>query len=90
MPGLKERAKTLVELADGAAFLFAERPLSLDEKAAALLADAARPVLAGAQGGARGRRRSMDGRGAGGGGARLCDGREGSSSVRWRSRCALR
>ena len=27
MPGLKERAKTLVELADGAAFLFAERPL---------------------------------------------------------------
>ena len=35
--GLKERAKTLVELADGAAFLFAERPLPLDEKAAALL-----------------------------------------------------
>ena len=28
MPGLKERAKTLVELADGAAFLFAERPLA--------------------------------------------------------------
>ena len=27
MPGLKERAKTLVELVDGAAFLFAERPL---------------------------------------------------------------
>ena len=37
MPGLKERAKTLVELADGAAFLFAERPLPIDEKAAALL-----------------------------------------------------
>jgi glutamyl-tRNA synthetase len=37
MPGLKERAKTLVELADGAAFLFAERPLAADEKAKALL-----------------------------------------------------
>jgi glutamyl-tRNA synthetase len=48
LPGLKERAKTLVELADGAAFLFAERPLPLDEKAKALLGDAARPVLAGA------------------------------------------
>ena len=48
MPGLKERAKTLVELADGAAFLFAERPLVPDEKAAALLGDAAKPVLAGA------------------------------------------
>jgi glutamyl-tRNA synthetase len=37
MPGLKERAKTLVELLDGAKFLFAQRPLALDEKAAALL-----------------------------------------------------
>ena len=37
MPGLKERAKTLVELADGAAFLFATRPLPVDEKAKALL-----------------------------------------------------
>ena len=48
LPGLKERAKTLVELADGAAFLFAERPLALDDKAAALLTDAAREVLRGA------------------------------------------
>ncbi|MBX3568299.1 MAG: glutamate--tRNA ligase [Rhizobiaceae bacterium] len=48
MPGLKERAKTLVELADGAAFLFASRPLALDDKAAALLGEGARPVLAGA------------------------------------------
>jgi glutamyl-tRNA synthetase len=45
MPGLKERAKTLVELADGAAFLFAERPLVADEKAAALLAGPAREIL---------------------------------------------
>jgi hypothetical protein len=37
MPGLKERAKTLVELMDGARFLFAQRPLALDEKAAGLL-----------------------------------------------------
>jgi glutamyl-tRNA synthetase len=48
MPGLKERAKTLVELADGAAFLFAERPLAMDEKAAALLGEKPRTVLAGA------------------------------------------
>ena len=39
MPGLKDRAKTLVDLIDGAAFLFAKRPLLIDEKAAALLAD---------------------------------------------------
>ncbi len=49
MPGLKERAKTLVELADGAAFLFAERPLPLDEKAAAVLGEPARAILKGAK-----------------------------------------
>ena len=49
MPGLKERAKTLVELADGAAFLFAERPIAADEKAAALLhADCSKAILRGA------------------------------------------
>ncbi|CAI2934570.1 Glutamate--tRNA ligase 1 [Aminobacter niigataensis] len=48
MPGLKERAKTLIELADGAGFLFAKRPLPLDEKAAALLAGPAKDVLKGA------------------------------------------
>ncbi|TIP74975.1 MAG: glutamate--tRNA ligase [Mesorhizobium sp.] len=48
LPGLKERAKTLVELADGAAFLFAERPLPIDEKAAALLSGEAREILRGA------------------------------------------
>ncbi|WP_036260532.1 glutamate--tRNA ligase [Methylocapsa aurea] len=37
MPGLKERAKTLIELLDGAAFLFAQRPLAVDAKAAAIL-----------------------------------------------------
>ncbi len=37
MPGLKERAKTLIELVDGAYFIFADRPLELEPKAAALL-----------------------------------------------------
>ena len=45
MPGLKERAKTLVELLDNAEFLFAERPLPLEEKAAALLTPEARGHL---------------------------------------------
>ncbi len=48
LPGLKERAKTLVELADGAGFLFVERPLPIDEKAALLLNDDARKILRGA------------------------------------------
>ena len=46
MPGLKERAKTLLELIDNAAFLFASRPLTPDEKAAALLDDAGKTALA--------------------------------------------
>ena len=37
MPGLKDRAKTLQELIDGAAYLFALRPLKLEDKAAKLL-----------------------------------------------------
>jgi glutamyl-tRNA synthetase len=49
MPGLKERAKTLVELAESAYYLYAQRPLSLDEKAKALLDADARKVLAGAR-----------------------------------------
>lgn len=47
MPGLKERAKTLVELLDSAYYLYAARPLQLDAKAAALLDDAARQRLPG-------------------------------------------
>ena len=46
MPGLKDRAKTLVELADSAMFLFATRPLDLDEKAVAILDKDARALLA--------------------------------------------
>lgn len=46
MPGLKERAKTLIELLDSAAFLFAKRPLPIDEKAAKLLSPAGRGHLA--------------------------------------------
>ena len=37
IPGLKERSKTLQELLDGAAFLFAQRPLAVSDKAAAVL-----------------------------------------------------
>lgn len=48
LPGLKERAKTLVELVDGAAFLFATRPLPIDDKAALLLNEDARKILRGA------------------------------------------
>jgi glutamyl-tRNA synthetase len=47
MPGLKERAKTLVELADGAHFLFSDRPVRLDDKAAAVLTAEARGFLRG-------------------------------------------
>jgi glutamyl-tRNA synthetase len=39
MPGLKERAKTLVELLDSAYYLYARRPLTLDDKARTLLAE---------------------------------------------------
>ena len=45
MSGLKERAKTLVELADGCRFLFAHRPLTLDDDAARILDDDARRLL---------------------------------------------
>ena len=46
LPGLKERAKTLIELLDNAAFLFASRPLAIDEKAAKILTSEARIRLA--------------------------------------------
>ncbi|NJC33800.1 glutamyl-tRNA synthetase [Sphingomonas jejuensis] len=45
MPELKPRARNLDEIADGALFLFATRPLSVDDKAAALLDDKGRLLL---------------------------------------------
>ena len=45
MPSLKERAKTLVDLIDGAHFLLADRPIPLDEKATALLTPEAKALL---------------------------------------------
>jgi glutamyl-tRNA synthetase len=48
MPELKTRANTIVQLADGARFLFAARPLEVDEGAAALLTGDARALLASA------------------------------------------
>ena len=54
MPELKARAHDLNQLADGAAFLFASRPLQLDEGAAALLTPKARALARqGAQGAGR-------------------------------------
>ncbi len=46
MPELKERAKTLVDLVDAASFLWASRPLALDDKATALLTPEARTLVA--------------------------------------------
>ncbi|HEY0085267.1 MAG TPA: glutamate--tRNA ligase [Allosphingosinicella sp.] len=46
MPELKPRAKNLNELAEGATFLYRERPLDLDEKAAQLLGGDAPGLLA--------------------------------------------
>ncbi len=45
MPSLKERAKTLIDLIDGASFLFAERPIPLDERAVALLTPETKNLL---------------------------------------------
>jgi glutamyl-tRNA synthetase len=47
MAGLKERAKTLVELIDSAYYLFAARPLQLDAKATAILTEGGRDRVAG-------------------------------------------
>ena len=45
MPGLKERAKTLIELVDGTRFLLDERPLKIEDKAKAILTPEARAML---------------------------------------------
>ena len=45
MPGLKERAKTLVELFEASRFLWVSRPLSLDDKAQALLTPEAKSAI---------------------------------------------
>jgi glutamyl-tRNA synthetase len=46
MPELKPRAKNLNELAEGATFLYRQRPLDFDEKAESLLAGEAQGLLA--------------------------------------------
>lgn len=45
MPGLKDRAKTLVQLIESTYYIHASRPLNFDEKAASLLDDEARSLL---------------------------------------------
>jgi hypothetical protein len=46
MPELKPRAKTMIELAEGAAFLFKRVPLDMDERAQSLLEGTASDLLA--------------------------------------------
>jgi glutamyl-tRNA synthetase len=45
MPSLKERAKTLIELIDSAYFIFADRPLEIEPKAAAILTPENRALI---------------------------------------------
>jgi glutamyl-tRNA synthetase len=45
MPSLKERAKTLIELINGAYFIFADRPIQIEAKAAALLTPENRALI---------------------------------------------
>jgi glutamyl-tRNA synthetase len=47
MPGLKERAKTLVELLENSRFIWTELPLPMEDKARALLTPEARALLRG-------------------------------------------
>ncbi len=44
MPGIKERAKTVNDLIDGADFLFVQRPLPIDEKASKILEDGSEQI----------------------------------------------
>ncbi|HEY0331041.1 MAG TPA: glutamate--tRNA ligase [Rhodopseudomonas sp.] len=46
MPGLKERAKTLLELIDSAGFILADRPLPIEPKAQAVLTADTRKLIA--------------------------------------------
>jgi glutamyl-tRNA synthetase len=50
MPELKPRANTVGQIAEGARFLFASRPLDVDDGAAALLTQDARELLRNAHG----------------------------------------
>ena len=45
MPSLKERAKTLIELIDASYFIFADRPLEIEAKAAVLLTPETRELI---------------------------------------------
>jgi glutamyl-tRNA synthetase len=46
MPGLKERAKTLIELFDATRFIWASRPIEANDQAKALLTDEAKGTIA--------------------------------------------
>ena len=85
MPSLKERAKTLLDLIDGAHFLLAERPIGLDDPAKTLLTPQARALLHDI--GPRTRpRRAVDGLGNRASGARV---RRAQRRQAWRCRAAV-
>ncbi|HMA55880.1 MAG TPA: glutamate--tRNA ligase, partial [Pseudolabrys sp.] len=46
IPSMKERAKTLVELFDASRFLWANRPIDINDQAKALLTDEAKNLIA--------------------------------------------
>lgn len=46
LPSLSERANTLLDIIEGADFLFAPRPIPIEDKADKLLTDESRPILA--------------------------------------------
>ncbi len=46
LPSLSERANTLIDMIEGADFLFAPRPIPIEDKAEKLLTDESRPILA--------------------------------------------
>ena len=86
---LKERAKTLVELAEGAAFLFARAAAGARRQGAPSCSTPTRgrcwPGSSAARGGP-----GLDGRGARSGGPRVRRGRRARSSARSPSRCGPR
>ena len=89
MPSLKERAKTLIELIDSAYFIFADRPLEIEPKAAALLTPENRDLIGRLRAGA-GAGLAVDRGDHGSRDARLCRSRTTSSLARWPSRCGWR
>ena len=89
MPSLKERAKTLIELIDSAYFIFADRPLEIEPKAAALLTPETRELI-GQTPARAGGRHDVDRGNHRSGDARISPKPTTSSSARWPSHSGWR